>query len=94
MADQRSSYASVLASLALESCRTLGAVAVTAKSSVSVARKKVPVAVFRQVLHQLVDTLGRLLHKPLLDRLSHGPDDRFRACIKASVRPHQGARLK
>ncbi len=59
--DLRSSYASVLTDLAQESCRALGVVAATAKSSLSVARKKVPVAVFRQVLHQLVDHLGRLL---------------------------------
>ena len=54
--------------------------AVTAKSSVSVARKKVPMAVFRQVLHQLVDPLGRLLLQAAAGSfLSHGPDDRFRA---------------
>ena len=59
--DVRSSYATVLTDLAQESCRALGVVAATAKSSLSVARKKVPVAIFRQVLHQLVDHLGRLL---------------------------------
>jgi len=59
--DLRSSYATVLTDLAQESCRALGVVAATAKSSLSVARKKVPVAVFRQVLHQLVDHLGSLV---------------------------------
>lgn len=59
--DVRSSYASVLTDLAQESCRALGVVAATAKSSLSVARKKVPFDVFRQVLHKLVDHLGRLL---------------------------------
>jgi hypothetical protein len=59
--DVRSSYASVLTDLAQESCRALGVVTATAKSSLSVARRKVPVAVFCQVLHQLVDHLGRLL---------------------------------
>lgn len=59
--DQRSSYASVLTSLAQESCGALGAVTVTTKSSLSVARKKVPVEVFRQVLFQLVDHLGKIL---------------------------------
>jgi hypothetical protein len=59
--DLRSSYATVLTDLAQESCRALGVVTATAKSSLSVARKKVPVAIFRQVLHQLVDHLGRLL---------------------------------
>jgi hypothetical protein len=59
--DVRSSYAPVLTDLALESCRALGVVAATAKSSLSVARTKVPVETFRQVLHQLVDHLGRLL---------------------------------
>lgn len=59
--DLRSSYASVLTDLAQESCRALGVVAATAKSSLSVARKKVPVEVFRKVLHQLVDHLGAVL---------------------------------
>lgn len=59
--DVRSSYASVLTDLAQESCRALGVVAATAKSSLSVARKKVPVDIFRQVLHQLVDHLSGVL---------------------------------
>ena len=59
--DVRSSYASVLTSLAQDSFRALGAVTVSAKSSLSVARKKVSVEVFRQVLHQLVDHLGAAL---------------------------------
>ena len=45
--DMRSKYATVLTDLAQESCRALGVVAATAKSGLSVARKKVSVAVFR-----------------------------------------------
>ncbi len=59
--DVRSSYATVLTDLAQESCRALGVVAATTKSSLSVARKKVSVAVFRQVLHQLADHFCPLL---------------------------------
>jgi Transposase DDE domain len=79
--DQRTSYASVLTDLALESCRALGAVAATAKSSLSVARKKVPVAVFRQVLQRLVDHLGAVLP----GRLAHYGDRRFFALDATSL---------
>ncbi len=80
-ADVRSSYASVLTDLAQESCRALGVVAATAKSSLSVARKKVPVEVFRQVLHQLVDHLGRLLPGDL----GHHTNRRFFALDATSL---------
>lgn len=79
--DLRSSYASVLTDLAQESCRALGMVAVTAKSSLSVARKKVPVEIFRQVLHQLVDHLGRLLPGDF----AHHTDRRFFAVDATSM---------
>jgi hypothetical protein len=79
--DVRSSYATVLTDLALESCRALGVVAATAKSSLSVARKKVPVEVFRQVLHQLVDHLGRLLPGDF----GHHADRRFFALDATSL---------
>lgn len=79
--DVRSSYASVLTDLALESCRALGVVATTAKSSLSVARKKVPVETFRQVLHHLVDHLGRLLPGDF----GHHTDRRFFAVDATSL---------
>jgi Transposase DDE domain len=79
--DVRSSYASVLTDLAQESCRALGVVAATAKSSLSVARKKVPVEVFRQVLHRLVDHLGQLLPGDL----GHHANRRFFAVDATSL---------
>lgn len=79
--DLRSSYATVLTDLAQESCRALGVVTATAKSSLSVARKKVPVAIFRQVLHQLVDHLGRLLPGDY----GHHTDRRFFAVDATSL---------
>ena len=51
----------MLTDLAQELCRALGVVAATAKSILSVARKKVPAEVFQQALRQLVDHLGALL---------------------------------
>ncbi len=79
--DLRSSYASVLTDLAQESCRALGVVAATAKSSLSMARKKVPVDVFRRVLHQLVDHLGAVLP----GTLRHHGDRRFIAIDATSL---------
>lgn len=79
--DVRSSYATVLTDLALESCRALGVVAATAKSSLSVARKKVPVEIFRQVLHQLVDHLGSMLPGDF----GHHADRRFFALDATSL---------
>jgi len=79
--DLRSSYATVLTDLTLDSCRALGVVAATAKSSLSVARKKVPVETFRQVLHQLVDHLGRLLPGDF----GHHADRRFFALDATSL---------
>jgi len=79
--DVRSSYATVLTDLAQESCRALGVVAATTKSSLSVARKKVSVAVFRQVLHQLADHFGRLLPGDF----GHHTDRRFFAVDATSL---------
>lgn len=79
--DVRSSYASVLTSLAQDSCRALGVAAVSAKSSLSVARKKVSVDIFRQVLHQLVDHLGATLP----GTLGHHKDRRFFAVDATSL---------
>jgi len=59
--DQRSSYSTLLTSLAEETCRWLGWANTPTRSSLSVARGKVPVATFRQVLHRLVDHLSGLV---------------------------------
>ena len=51
----------MLAGLADETCRWLCLSAIPTRSSLSVARRKVPVASLRQVLHELVDHVSGLL---------------------------------
>ncbi len=79
--DQRSSYSTLLTSLAEETCRWLGWANAPSRSSLSVARSKVPIASFRQVLHQLVDHLGDLLPGTML----HHVDRRFFAVDATSM---------
>ena len=79
--DQRSSYSTLLTSLAEETCRWLGWANAPTRSSLSVARRKVPVATFRRVLHQLVDHLSGILP----GALRHHIDRRFFAVDATSL---------
>lgn len=89
--DQRTSYATTLTSLAEESFRLLGWSGAPTKSSLSVARRKVPVATFRQVLHRLVEHLSDLLP----GSLRHHDDRRFIAVDATSlVCPRSATLLK
>jgi hypothetical protein len=79
--DQRTSYATLLSDASKEACRLLGWLSMPARSSLSVARAKVPVATFREVLHRLVDHLGSVLPGVL----RHHGDRRFVAIDATSL---------
>jgi hypothetical protein len=79
--DQRSSYSTLLTSVAEESFRLLGWSTSPAKSSLTAARRKVSVATFRAVLHQLVEHLSGLLPGDL----RHHGDRRFIAVDATSL---------
>lgn len=79
--DVDSSYTTLLTTLAKETCRWLNWASTPSRSSLSVARYKVPVAAFRQALHQLVDHLGTLLP----GSLAHYGERRFVAIDATSL---------
>lgn len=79
--DVRSSYTTLLTTLAKDTCRWLGWASAPSRSSLSVARSKVSVAAFRKALHQLVDHLSTLLPGALL----HHGERRFIAIDATSL---------
>lgn len=89
--DQRTTYTSLLTGLAEEACRLMGLATTPTKSSLSVARGKVPVAMFREVLHRLVDQVAAVIP----GQLRHHGERRFVAIDATSlVCPRSTSTLK